>query len=93
MCEDLITKIDDDPTFLSKIIFSDESIFHLEGVMNRNNCRILVMEPIVKIIQKSHTSPKVNVWIGISIDKVYGHFFFKGNLTKLTKILQFSFFF
>ena len=35
MCEDLIKEIDVDATFLSKVIFSDESIFHLEGAVNR----------------------------------------------------------
>ena len=30
--------------------------------------------------------------MGISIDRVYGPYFFEGNLTKLIKIIQFSFF-
>jgi hypothetical protein len=92
MCEDLIKEIDADATFLSKIIFSDESTFHLEGVVNRHNCRVWGMEPPVEVIQKCHTSPKINVWMGISIHKMYGPFFFEGNLTKLIKIIQFSFF-
>ena len=37
MCEDLIKEIDADATFLSKVILSDESIFHLEGAVNRHN--------------------------------------------------------
>jgi len=38
-----------------------------------------------------HTSPEINVWMGISIDRVYGSYFFEGSLTKLIKIIQFSF--
>jgi len=37
MCEDPIKEIDADATFLSKVILSDESIFHLEGAVNRHN--------------------------------------------------------
>jgi len=87
MCEDLIKEIDADATFLSKVIFLDESIFRLEGAVNRHNCRVRGLETLSKIIQKSQTSPKINVWMGI-----YGPFF-EGNLTKLIKIIQFSFFF
>ena len=85
-------EIDADANFLSKEIFSDESIFHLEGTVNRHNCRVWGQEPPSEIIQKSHTTPKINVRMSIFIVKVYGLYFFEGNLTKFMMIIQFSFF-
>jgi len=77
MCEDLIKEIDADATFLSKVIFSDEFILHLEGAVNCHNCRVWGLKSPFEIIQKSHTSPKINVRMGISIDRVYGPYFLK----------------
>ena len=40
MCETLLEKTEEDKNFLKKIIFSDESTFRLDGIVNRHNCRI-----------------------------------------------------
>jgi len=45
MSEALINKIDSDSNFLKNLIFSDESTFYLNGVVNRHNCRILGTKP------------------------------------------------
>ena len=77
MCEDLIKETDADATFLSKVIFSDESIFHLEGAVNRHNCRVWGLEPPSEIIQKSHTSSKINVWMAFLLIKFMAPTFLK----------------
>jgi len=64
MCETLLTKINADSEFIHNLIFSDESTFYLNGMVNRHNCRIWGMQPPTEIISKSHSSPKVNVWMG-----------------------------
>ena len=52
MYEDLIKEIDADTTFLSKVIFLDESMFHLKGAVNSHNCRVWGLELPSKIIRK-----------------------------------------
>ncbi|XP_071053573.1 uncharacterized protein [Onthophagus taurus] len=39
LCEEMMRRINDDPNFINKIIFSDEPIFYLNGKVNRHNCR------------------------------------------------------
>ena len=39
-CEEMLQRIQDDQEFLQKLITSYESSFHLDGVVNRHNCRI-----------------------------------------------------
>lgn len=36
-CENFLRKIDRDPRFLSRVIFSDESLFTREGIFNQHN--------------------------------------------------------
>lgn len=81
MCETLIQSIDADENFLSNLIFSDESTFHLNGIVNRHNCRIWGTETPTETYQRSQASEKVNVWMGLSSTRVYGPFFIEGNIT------------
>ena len=81
MAENLLEKISSDIDFVKNVIFSDESTFYVNGVVNRHNCRIWGTEPPVDTIQISHSSPKVNVWMGLSESNVYGPFFIEGNIT------------
>ena len=81
MAEKLLEKISSDIDFLENVIFSDESTFYVNGVVNRHNCRIWGTEPPVETIQISHSSPKVNVWMGLSASNVYSPIFIEGNIT------------
>lgn len=81
MSEDILLKINEDPSFLARIVFSDESTFRLDGVVNRHNCRIWGKEPPNDFITQTHSSPKINVWVGLCASRIYGPFFFHGNLT------------
>src|ERR1043165_3014910 len=40
MAEELLMKNSEDPSFFNRIIFSDESTFRLDGIVNRHNCQI-----------------------------------------------------
>ena len=79
MAESLLEKMDTAGDFLDKIIFSDEATFTLHGSINRHNCRIWGSQPPEKYQTRVHSSPKVNVWIGITSTKVYGPYFFESN--------------
>ena len=81
MAETLIEKISNEIDFLENIIFSDESTFFVNGVVNRHNCRVWGTEPPDETIEVCHSSPKVNVWMGISATTVYRPFFIEGNVT------------
>lgn len=81
-CDTMQEKITDDPDFLMKICFSDESTFFLNGEVNRHNCRYWAQEnPLVG--RETHTQypQKINVWCGILGDRIIGPFFIDGNLT------------
>lgn len=81
MCEDLLEKIKNDVNFLRNIIFSDEATFRLNGCVNRHNCRIWGIEKPTETHQKSQSSPKINVWMGLSSTRIYGPHFFDENIS------------
>ena len=71
----------EEPQFLSTLMFSDEAIFHVDGRVNKQNCRILACEnPRICHEQPLH-SEKVVVWIALSHRGVLGPFFFDASVT------------
>lgn len=89
MAEEFIMKNLEDPSFIQRIIFSDESTFRLDGIVNRHNCRIWGKEPPNDFTVKNQSSPKINVWMGLSASTIYGPFFFTGNLIGFCILLIF----
>lgn len=63
----------------AQIIMSDEATFHLNGKVNKHNCRIWGDENPREFVEFERDSPKVNVWCAVSSTKVYGPFFFMEN--------------
>lgn len=53
-----------DPDFSSKIILSDEAHFHLDGFVNRQNCRVWGSENPRVISEKQMHSQRVTVCCG-----------------------------
>lgn len=70
-----------DPNFLKNICFSDESTFHLNGYVNRHNCRYWCQENPHEY-REAHTQrpQKRNVWAGILGNEIIGPFFIEDNL-------------
>ncbi|CAK1586379.1 unnamed protein product [Parnassius mnemosyne] len=64
---------------MSNVYFSDESHFHLEGYVNRQNCRYWSPSNPKQKHQKALHSPKVTVWCAISAKKIIGPFFFEND--------------
>lgn len=62
---------------MDNVYFSDESHFHLEGYVNRQNCRYWSSSNPKQKHQKALHSPKVTVWCAISPKKIIGPFFFE----------------
>ncbi|EFN81054.1 hypothetical protein EAI_05801, partial [Harpegnathos saltator] len=62
-----------DADFSNKSIFSDEAHFHLDGLVNRHNCRIWGSEnPRMTVEKQMH--PRVTVWCGVWAGGIIGPF-------------------
>lgn len=70
-------RLEDDPEFYRKIIFSDEAHFHLGGYVNKQNCRIWGSENPHVIEEKPMYSQRVTVWCGFWSGGIIGPFFFE----------------
>ncbi|GBM60386.1 hypothetical protein AVEN_156947-1 [Araneus ventricosus] len=66
----------EDETMADRLIFSDESTFHISGKVNRYNNRIWGTEKPSTVIEHERDSAKVNVFCAISSRKLYDPFFF-----------------
>ena len=72
----MMDRLDLDPGFLKRACFSDESTFHVSGLLNRHNLRIWGSENPHDNCKLERDSPKLNVWCGIMHDKIIGPFLF-----------------
>jgi hypothetical protein len=67
---------------VNRLVFSDEAIFHTNGKVNRHNCRIWGTQKHQEIIEYERDSPRVNVFCALSLQELYGPFFFaEGTVT------------
>jgi len=65
-----------DPLFSSKILFSDEVHFTMDGFVNKQNCRICDENP--RVIQKRGLHPKkVTVWCAFWANGIIEPYFFE----------------
>ena len=78
-CNFISEKQEENESFVSRIVFSDEATFHLSGKVNRHNVRIWALEQPHATVEHQRDSPKINVFCAISRKKVYGPFFFEEN--------------
>jgi hypothetical protein len=77
-CDRMLQNMEDD-TFLLRLIFSDEAMFHLSGKVKRHNVRIRGLQNPQEALEHERDSPKVNVFCALSQTKFYGPFFFAEN--------------
>ena len=66
----------------NNILFSDESHFHINGHVNKQNCRYWVAENPRAKHQKPLHSPKVTVWAAMSAHGIIGPHFFENRQGK-----------
>jgi hypothetical protein len=80
-CEWILDTIEEAPTLLDRILWTDEAIFQTNGRVNRHNCVYWSdINPHV-IIEQELNVPRVIVWGGIWSNGVVGPYFFEGNVT------------
>jgi len=72
-CENFLRRVDEDPEFSSRVIFSDESLFTREGIFNHHNMHSWNQEnPRVTRPINFQTRWKLNVWAGIMGTNILG---------------------
>lgn len=81
-CQEMMDRIEEQPDLIDKILFSDEATFHMNGVVNRHNCRYWSNEN-PHWMEQDHTQypQKLNVWAGIIGSRIIGPFIIHENLT------------
>ena len=72
----MLHRLDSDPGFLKRVCFSDESTFHVSGLINRHNSGIWGSHNPHETYKLKRDFPKLNVWCGIMHDNIIGPFFF-----------------
>lgn len=82
MVAQFLVKIDNDPSFLSNILWSDESRFTNDGVVNRHNCHYWSNHnPRWKRNINFQVKWNINVWCSIINDQLIGPYFYQNTLT------------
>ena len=78
ICSDDAGQVRFRPGFLKGVCFSDQSTFHVSGLLNRHNLRIWGSENPHDTCELERDSPKLNVLLlcGIMHYKIIGPFFF-----------------
>lgn len=74
-----LEKCQEDPTFSSQILFSDEAHFWLNGYVNKQNCRIWDEEQPEEIQELPLYPEKTTVWCGLWAGGIIGPYFFKND--------------
>lgn len=69
-------RLQENPNFLKRIVFSDECIFSLKGAVNKHNCRIWGSQRPETVYESPQSSPTLMVWCAISENEVIGPYFF-----------------
>lgn len=83
-CENMQERCNNDPTFSSNIVFSDEATFYLNGSVHRHNCRYWSRNnPHWMLPLHTQRPQKINVWLGMIGHHFIGPFFIEGNLTSV----------
>lgn len=74
----MVEKFDQNPQLINKIIWSDESDFKLNGVINRHNCCYWAYSNPQEQIPVSNSKQGVMVWLAITSAGLIGPYFFDG---------------
>ena len=82
-CEEMISILDNDFSFLDQLLFSDEAHFHLSGEVNRHNIRYWASSNPHQLLTAPLHSPRTTVWAAVWAGGVIGPFFHDETVTGL----------
>lgn len=80
-CETLLEKFSKEPSMINKILWSDESEFKLNGVINRHNCSYWAFSNPHELIPVSNSKQGLMVWCGLTSSGLIGPYFFDNSVT------------
>jgi transposase len=83
-CETMLQIFEENNDFVNKIIWSDESEFKLNGVVNRHNCCYWSYSNPHEEISVINSKKGVMVWCGVTSDGLIGPYFFEGSVNSMT---------
>lgn len=75
-CHWLLDKCNSKPDFMDVLFMSDEAQFHLDGKVNKQNCRIWADQPPQIFQEVEGFSPYISVWCAVSSNCIIGPYFF-----------------
>ncbi|KAJ4427115.1 hypothetical protein ANN_24731 [Periplaneta americana] len=70
---EILQRIDENPSYLDEVIFSDDATFHK---VNHHNCCLWGSENPHAVVEYQRDTEKVNVWMGLMHKAIIGSFFF-----------------
>lgn len=73
-----------DENVLNNLVMTDEAHFHLDGYVNKQNCRYWASENPFNLHEQPLHSQKVTVWCAISTSGIIGPYFFEENNQTVT---------
>lgn len=76
-CQNFLKQCDADKNWISKILFTDEAHFHLNGAVNTHNMRIWSTANPNEVIEQPLHSPKVTVFCGFCSKFITPPYFFE----------------
>ena len=59
-------------TLFSKVVWSGEALFHLDGFINRNNSHYWAEQSPKNLLNKSQHRPRLTIWAAITGDGLIG---------------------
>ena len=62
------------------ILWNDEAVFHIGGLVNRHNCHYWEEEDPRITSEKMQNRPKVTVWCGMTSDSIVGFFILRDTM-------------
>lgn len=80
-CETLLGRFSKEPGMIDKILWSDESQFTLNGVINRHNSCYWAYSNPHEIFQVGTSKQGLMVWCGMTSGGLIGPYFFDGSVT------------
>ena len=80
-CTTLLAKLDQNLALLDKIVWSDESLFKINGVVNRHNCCYWAPSNPHEQYPVPNDDNGVMVWCGLTSSGIIGPYFFEEKVT------------
>jgi hypothetical protein len=83
---EMLSRIEENESYVDLVLFSDESSFHACGKDNRHYCRVWGSGTPYQVTEYERDTPKLNVWLELHKHGVIGPFFFHGVYSDRTQL-------